>query len=342
MLDIWQDLNAWNRQGFRIAIATVITTWGSSPRVVGSSMGVNHTGVMTGSISGGCVEGAVVEECVKAIQSGSPKLLHYGVGDDLAWEFGLGCGGNIEIFVRLLAGEIALALQKAVEEKLALALVTVIKGQDALLGKELAVFQDGEVIGSAANEVDRALIVTAKELLISGQPSRVEVKPGLEVFVNIILPAPTLVIVGGVHIAVALVKIAKAIGYRTVIVDPRRQFGSQARFPEVDLLLHDWPDDAFDKIELNRSTAVAMLTHDPKIDDPGLLKALPSSAFYIGALGSSKTQTSRRERLLAAGLDEKYLAKLYGPIGLDLGGRSPEEIALSIMAEVVLARYRPK
>ena len=154
-----------------------------------------------------------------------------------------------------------------------------------------------------------------------------------------LLPPPTLVIVGGVHIAIALVKIAKILGYRTVVVDPRRWFGSDSRFPDVDSLMHMWPDKALAQIGLTRSTAVALLTHDRKLDDPGLRVALPSPAFYVGALGSHRTQAKRRQRLLEEGLSEADVDRLKGPIGLDIGAQTPEEIALAIMGEVVAA-YR--
>jgi xanthine dehydrogenase accessory factor len=177
----------------------------------------------------------------------------------------------------------------------------------------------------------------ALEALHAGRSERVEI-PGGEVFCEVYLPAPTLVMVGGVHIAIALAAQAKTLGYRTIVVDPRRAFGSQERFPHVDQLIQAWPDEALAQIELNENTAVAMLTHDPKLDDPALLAALPSPAFYVGALGSRKTQDARRERLLAAGVDPALLSRLHGPIGLDIGAQTPEEIALSILAEVVAAR----
>ncbi len=160
----------------------------------------------------------------------------------------------------------------------------------------------------------------------------------LEVFVEVLEPSPTLVIVGGVHIAVALTRIAKTLGYHTIVVDPRKSFGSPERFPHVDRLIQSWPQEAFAQINLNNKTAVAMLTHDPKIDDPALQIVLDSDAFYVGALGSQKTQSKRRQRLLDAGLTAGQLDRLHGPIGLDIGADSPEEIALAVMAEIVAAK----
>jgi xanthine dehydrogenase accessory factor len=184
-------------------------------------------------------------------------------------------------------------------------------------------------------------VAAAREVLAAGQPKQVSLPHAnteVELFVDVLLPSPTLIAVGGVHIAIALAALARTLGYRTIIVDPRRTFGSEPRFPHVDQLIQEWPDDALKQIGLTRSTAVAMLTHDPKLDDPGLLMALPSPAFYVGALGSSKTQAKRRQRLLEAGLTEAQLARLHGPIGLDIGAQTPEEIALAVMAQIVAAR----
>jgi xanthine dehydrogenase accessory factor len=164
----------------------------------------------------------------------------------------------------------------------------------------------------------------------------------VEVFVEVILPPPTLIAVGGVHITVALMALAKTLGYRTVVIDPRSAFGNQERFPNVDQLIQQWPQEAFEQIPITRSTAIAMLTHDPKLDDPALKIALSSPAFYVGALGSKTTQAKRRQRLLDEGLTESQLDRLHGPIGLRIGAGTPEEIGLSIMAEIVAARNRVK
>jgi xanthine dehydrogenase accessory factor len=181
-------------------------------------------------------------------------------------------------------------------------------------------------------------LAAARYALAHGQPQRLTLPDGIELFVNVLLPPPTLVIIGGVHIALALVTLAKTVGYRAVVVDPRAAFGNAHRFPHADQLLTLWPDEAFGQLPLTRTTAVAALTHDPKLDDPALQIALPSPAFYVGALGSQSTQAQRRARLLEAGIPPEALARLHGPIGLNLKAKSPEEIALAIMAEVVAVR----
>ena len=340
MSEIYPEIKKWMASGQETALATVVQTWGSSPRAVGAKMAVNEQGELCGSVSGGCVEGAVVDACLTTLEERTPDLLHFGVADETAWEVGLACGGKIDVFVQLVSETMLEGFRRAVEEKQGLVIAAVITGPAAILGQHLLLLEDGHRKGNIDHGESAEILSAAEDALKSGKCQRIDLDEGIEVFVDVMLPPPILVIVGGVHIAVALVKIAKAVGYQTIIVDPRRQFGSQERFPGVDQLIQEWPDQALDDIGLNNGTAVAVLTHDPKIDDPGLIKALPSDAFYVGALGSQKTQASRRERLLASGISPDDLARLRGPIGLDLGGRSPEEIALAIMAEIIQVRYQ--
>jgi len=197
---------------------------------------------------------------------------------------------------------------------------------------------DRDVTGTISNELDEQVLQLARETLSNGTSQRRMLNESIEIFIEVILPPPTLIAVGGVHITIALMALAKTLGYRTVVIDPRSAFGSEARFPHVDQLIQLWPDEAFQQVPPNRSTAIAMLTHDPKLDDPALKIALPSSAFYVGALGSKTTQAKRRQRLLDDGLTEAQLNRLHGPIGLEIGAGTPEEIAMSIMAEIVSAR----
>jgi xanthine dehydrogenase accessory factor len=214
----------------------------------------------------------------------------------------------------------------------------VVRGAEEIVGREILVREDGNVTGSFHDELDQRALDVARETLAQGESRRVMLAEDVEAFMEVILPPPTLIAVGGVHITIALMALAKTLGYRTVVVDPRSAFGSQERFPHVDELIRSWPDEAFRQIPLTRSTAIAMLTHDPKLDDPALKIALPSPAFYVGALGSKTTQSKRRQRLLEDGLTEEQLNRLHGPIGLEIGAGTPEEIAISIMAEIVAAR----
>ena len=336
--DILPDIDTWRAENKSIALATVIQTWGSSPRRAGAKMALTPDGNITGSVSGGCVEGAVFDTGIAVLKSNRPQLLHFGVADETAWEVGLACGGSIDIFVQPLDADIFSPLRSLLLDEKSAVLVTVIGGSDEILGREMLVREDGTVAGTIKEEVNEQVKDLAREALAQGASRRAMLNDDVEVFVEVISPPPTLVAVGGVHITIALMALAKTLGYRTVVVDPRSSFGNETRFPHVDQLIQSWPQEAFQQIPINRSTAVAMLTHDPKLDDPALKIALPSAAFYVGALGSKTTQAKRRQRLLEEGLTREQLDRLHGPIGLDIGAGTPEEIAISIMAEIVAAR----
>jgi xanthine dehydrogenase accessory factor len=339
MRDILPDIDNWRADEKQpIALATVIQTWGSSPRRAGAKMAMTPDGRITGSVSGGCVEGAVFDTGVEVLKSNTPQLLHFGVADETAWEVGLACGGSIDIFVKPLDQEFFKSLRSLLVEERPAAVLTVVRAPNELLGREMLIKEDGNVIGSIDKNLNEQAVSLAKEILRQGSSRRANLNEDVEVFIEVVLPPPTLIAVGGVHITIALVSLAKTLGYRTVVVDPRSAFGSQERFPYVDQLIQSWPEEAFQQIPLTRSTAIAMLTHDPKLDDPALKIALPSPAFYIGALGSKTTQAKRRQRLLEEGVTEVQLDRLHGPIGLKIGAETPEEIAMSIMAEIVAAR----
>jgi xanthine dehydrogenase accessory factor len=284
-----------------------------------------------------------VEASLEVLHTRIPRLLHFGVADETAWEVGLACGGMIDVFVNRLDMAWYSPLTGAIHEEKTIAAITIIKAEVEQLGRTILLFEDGTHHGSLGDGFDEVALVSAGEVITSGRSARqtiVSTQTGqeIDIFIDVILPSPRLVIVGGVHISIALAELARVMGFSTIIVDPRRSFGSTARFPNVDRLIQEWPDQALSDIGLNRSTAVAILTHDPKLDDPALMVALPSQAFYVGALGSQKTQITRRQRLLEAGLSESQLDRLHGPIGLDIKASSPDEIALSIMAEIVATR----
>lgn len=331
MRDIFADVDRWRSRNEPVALATVVQTWGSAPRGLGSKMAMALDNQITGSVSGGCVEGAVYDTGAGVLESGQPQLLHFGVADDTAWEVGLACGGMIDVFVEPLDPALHEFWRQVIAEDRSAVIATVIKGQG--LGRKVMIRDDGQISGGE----DGALAEAARTALAEGQSKRRTIAER-EIFVEVIQPAPQLIIVGGVHIAIALTAIAKSLGYRTVVVDPRRAFGSEARFPHADQLISAWPDEALAQVKLTAGTAVAMLTHDPKLDDPALKIVLPGPAFYVGALGSQKTQALRRERLLAEGLTEAQINRIRGPIGIEIGGRTPEEIALSVMAEIVAVR----
>ncbi|MGQ0601990.1 MAG: XdhC family protein [Anaerolineales bacterium] len=338
------DIDKWIERNEPVALATVVQTWGSSPRAAGAKMAVTPGGGMTGSVSGGCVEGATFEEGVAALKTNRAKLVHFGVADETAWEVGLACGGSIDVFVQPLDRVLYATVRELLQAEKAFAVATLVKVAQSAgdeVGRGFVLDDAGAIVARSSKHSDapvtEAETVAAREALAAGQSTRAALPSG-DWFIEVVWPSPTLIVVGGVHTTIALTALAKTMGYRTVVVDPRKAFGSEDRFPHVDTLVQEWPDDALKGVGISRATAIAMLTHDPKLDDPGLEVALRSNAFYIGALGSKNTQEKRRTRLREAGLTDEQLARLRGPIGLDLGGRTPEEVALAIMAEIVAAR----
>ncbi len=340
MRDVMDTIEQWQGAGQPVALATVVQTWGSSPRQAGAKMALTPAGQMTGSVSGGCVEGAVYDEGVAALKSGAARLLHFGVADETAWEVGLACGGSIDVFVQPLPRDFFEAERAALQDNVPFAVVTVVKGPAELMGKAALAGEAGLRWGTISPALDEPAAELARDALAKGASRRARLTEDVQVFVEAVLPPPTLIVVGGVHITIALVALAKTLGYTTIVIDPRKYFGSEARFPHVDKLVQAWPDEALADIPLTRGTAVAMLTHDPKLDDPALKLALPSPAFYVGALGSRNTQAKRRQRLLDDGLRPADLDRLKGPIGLELNASTPEEIALSIMAQIVAERNK--
>jgi len=339
MREIFSAIDRWSSDNNVLALATVINTWGSSPRGISAKMLVNAEGEMAGSVSGGCVEGAVVEVAMEVIQTGIPQRLHFGVSDETAWEVGLACGGEIEVFVRLLDNNVFEALKSGWERGEPSVLCVVIKGTEDYLGHEILYHSRGRIAGNISYSHLEVIDSLAMDALNRGTSSKmmVTLMNGVEdeIFIDVIPSPPVFIIIGGVHIAIPLVAFANTLGFQTIVIDPRRKFGSPDRFKHAAQVINGWPQKVLTELNLSPSTAVAVLSHDPKIDDPALETVLSSSAFYVGALGSKKTQSARRERLLASGLTEIQVNRIKGPIGLDLGARSPEEIALAIMADII-------
>ncbi|HEY9038054.1 MAG TPA: XdhC family protein [Roseovarius sp.] len=308
--DIPKVALGWHQSGQGAALATVVQTWGSAPRRVGAMLAVSSGGDMAGSVSGGCVEGAVVAEALEAIADGAPRMLEYGVSDGDAFAVGLACGGTIRVLVQpigpALPEDVLKALVAARAARRPAALVTV-PGATPVL--EMSGHEDRFRMDRSGFEEDG------------------------ETFVAIHNPPLRLIVVGAVHIAQALVPMARITGYDPVIIDPRAAFASDARFPG-ETLLDDWPDDAVRALGLDARTALVLLTHDPKLDDPALTEALRSDVFYIGALGSTRTHAKRLDRMREAGFSDAELARIHGPIGLDIGAAGPAEIALSILAQM--------
>jgi len=316
---------AWIRAGGRAALATVIETWGSAPRRVGAQMAVSSEGAMEGSVSGGCVEGAVVLEALEALEQGAPKLLEYGVSDGDAFAVGLACGGTIRVLVEPVgAGGMPLQMLEALVA--ARAARTPVAYAVALDGSHRALLEEGH---AERFRMDRSGLEEGLGLEEDGQT-----------FVAIHNPPLRLVVVGAVHIAQALVPMARIAGFDPVVIDPREAFGAPARFPDAQVI-NDWPDAALQAAGVDSRTALVLLTHDPKLDDPALHIGLRSGAFYIGALGSKRTHAARLERLADAGFTADDLARINGPIGLDIGAAGPEEIAVSVLAQMIQSLRKP-
>ncbi len=322
-------LGQWKAGGKPAALATVISTWGSSPRPEGSHLAVDGEGHFLGSVSGGCIEGAVIESARDVMAGAAPRLLEFGVSDEQAWEVGLACGGRVQVYVESGAlDELAARIVAAGRQRRALVVVT--RLADAARCLVTAEGVEGGLVPADA------VLAEAQERLVSGRSGRLEADP--ELFARAYVPAPRLLIVGAVHIAQALAGMAATAGFEVVVIDPRGAFASPARFPGIQLC-DEWPDEALQRLGLDSATALVALSHDPKLDDPALQLALPSELFYIGALGSRRTHEKRVQRLTEAGLGS-YLGRIHSPIGLDLGGRAPAEIAVAILAEIIRVRYK--
>jgi xanthine dehydrogenase accessory factor len=295
-------------------------------------------GMIAGSVSGGCVESATASEIESAIRRGSPRLVEFGVTDERAWEVGLACGGTIKVFVEpSVRPEVLQAARGPGGEVVA----SVIAGPG--VGTSVRISEQGGSSGGLPAGLDSDALLQAATAALRKETSvtrEFESDDGkVTVFLEVFPRPPRLVIFGGVQIAVALVPLARALGYRTIVADGRQAFLGRDRFPQADELLLAWPEEAFERIGLDSSCYVCVLSHDPKFDEPALQIALRSPAAYVGAIGSRKTQAARRERLREAGLSAEQVARLHGPIGLDLGGRQPAETALAILAEVTAVRY---
>jgi xanthine dehydrogenase accessory factor len=329
--DVLPELTKWSERGDRIALATVISVKRSAPRPPGAKMAVNEHGEIAGGVSGGCVEGAVAAIADQVLRGEEPELLHFGIADSDAWDVGLPCGGEIDVWVQEYTPgrfeELAREGGRAAE-------VTVLQG--ARPGAKLLVEADGARSGSlGAPELDDEGARAAMELLWAESSERRDA-----LFIDVVAPAPRLILFGAVDIAASLCRLARAAGWRPYVVDPRARFATPERFPDATEVIAAWPEEAFARLGgIDPATSIAVLTHDPKLDDAALLIALRSPARFVGAMGSRRAQETRRERLLAAGINDDELARLAAPLGLDLGAISSDETALSILAEVVAARH---
>ncbi|MCZ7415912.1 XdhC family protein [Streptomyces sp. WMMC897] len=369
MLDIADELNRWCEQGRDFAVATVVATHGSSPRQPGAAMAVDGGGTVIGSVSGGCVEGAVYELCQTALTTGESVVERFGYSDEDAFAVGLTCGGVIDILVtpiraatgRAAGGMDEPAVRPAVAPALAAAargdaaaVVRVVAGPAGLLGRLLYVRPDGTHAGALNRPADvteptaleRSAVAEALGHLAIGRTATVEIGEDgsrcgepVTLLVESSVPPPRMLVFGAIDFASALVRIGKFLGHHVTLCDARPVFATARRFPEADEIVVDWPHRYLDTQRLDGRAVLCVLTHDAKFDVPLLERALRLPVAYVGAMGSRRTHESRLAKLRDVGLGEEELARLRSPIGLDLGGRTPEETALSIAAEIVAARH---
>ncbi|MFI9077273.1 XdhC family protein [Streptomyces sioyaensis] len=382
MLDIADELHRWVEQGRDVAVATVVATHGSAPRQPGAALAVDSAGTAIGSVSGGCVEGAVYELCQEALRTGQPVLERFGYSDEDAFAVGLTCGGIIDILVEPIrataarpagdgtaarepadrtAGTLAAGLAAAAAGEAA-ALARVVQGPDGYLGRALLVRPDGSHTGTLGGHpaLDRTALAEARALLDAGRTTTVAIGTGgadaapqgddgaqpagsrcggtIELLVESSVPAPRMIVFGAIDFAAALVKVGKFLNFHVTVCDARPVFATRSRFPDADEIVVDWPHRYLDSQDLDARTVLCVLTHDAKFDVPLLERALRLPVAYVGAMGSRRTHLDRQRRLREIGLTELELNRLRSPIGLDLGARTPEETALSIVAEIVANR----
>ena len=308
--DILTPTSLWLKQKRKIALATVISTWGSSPRPVGGQMAIDEKGEIIGSVSGGGIEGAVISEGINSIKDGKSRIKDYGISNDMAWEVGLACGGELKVLIQPLN----------LEDEIVYYIVNSIKKREVVK------------IRIDCSNGNRIVDNTIDNQISHFDKSKNE-------FIHIIDPKPRLFIIGAVHIAQALVSLANVADYEIILIDPRDHFATKSRFPNCKII-NEWPDEALSKFNLDKSSHLVTLTHDPKIDDLALIFCMQKNFGYIGSLGSKKTHNKRCERLLDKGFNESELSKIHAPIGLDIKAKTPAEIATSILAEII--NYRRK
>ncbi|WP_369375438.1 XdhC family protein [Streptomyces sp. cg36] len=352
MLDIAEELNRWVEQGRAFAVATVVAVGGSAPRQPGAALAVDDEGTAIGSVSGGCVEGAVYELCQQALADGEPVLERFGYSDEDAFAVGLTCGGIIDILVTPVpvdspSREVFAGALRAAAKDGAAALARITEGPAELVGRPLLVHPDGTYEGALGGhpELDRTVAGEAGAMLDAGRTGTLTLgadgrlcgRP-ITVLVESSVPPPRMIVFGAIDFASALVRVGKFLGYRVTVCDARPVFATATRFPEADEIVVEWPHRYLASTQVDSRTVLCVLTHDAKFDVPLLELALRLPVAYVGAMGSRRTHEDRNARLRETGVSELELARLRSPIGLDLGARTPEETALSIAAEIVANR----
>jgi len=337
----------WLEEGRRVIAATLIETLGSAPLDTGAEMLVDDTGRIEGSVTGGCVEAALVEQAIQVLSGGRPRVATYGISDAQAMDVGLTCGGTVSLLVHEIteaASDALIAVRDAVNDGRPAALATLVDGVGA--GAKLAVVDD-DVIGSLGGPdlLTRSVVGDARGFLDQGRSALRRYSAqgevlgnGLRVHIQVFAASPRMLIFGAIDFSAALARLAVEVGYKVTICDARPAFAQSPRFSSHAELVVDWPDRHLAGQTLGPRDAVLVFTHDPKFDEPALITGLSSGAGYVGALGSRRTHADRLERLRAAGLDHEQLGRIHSPCGLDIGARTPSETAVSVIAEILAMR----
>jgi xanthine dehydrogenase accessory factor len=347
------DLVGWWQAGQTVGMGTVVGTWRSAPRPAGASMLVGPDGTAVGSVSGGCVEGAVYEEAKDSVETGEVSLQRYGVSDDDAFAVGLTCGGIMHVFVESVSRESFPELgeiKESVDRHEPVAVVTCVKGPEDRLGRRMVLWPDRASGSFGLQRMDDAVTADARGMLAAGRTGMLHFGhdgerrgDDLELFVNSFAPAARMVVFGAIDFAAAVARVGSFLGYRVTVCDARPVFATPKRFPDADEVIVDWPhrylQAEVDAGNIDERTVLCVLTHDPKFDVPLLEVALRLPVAYVGAMGSRRTHDERLARLLEAGLSKEEVERLSSPIGLDLGARTPEETAVSIAAEIIAGRW---
>ncbi len=346
MREISEEIKKWSEQNKTMAVATVVKANGSPMRPLGSKMAVTNQQQIAGSVTGGCIEGAVYDEAQQVIRSGKPKIVRYGVASDQTpWEIGLSCGSSLDVLIEPLESTVwrqsLPIIQEFLEQNALLTVVTLLSGEN--MGAKLLIHGEDETTGSlGSSDLDQAALEAAKKQLISMDSTNIILPLAdreEEIFIDILIPPARLVIVGAVHIAIPMVKLAKTLGMHTIVLDPRKTYANRERFPDADKIIIEWPADALEKLKPDQGTYVAVVSHDEKLDNPALAVALKSQAKYVGVLGNRRNIPKRLDILREMGVNEEQLKHLHAPIGLNLGAVQPEEIALSVIAQIVAVRH---
>ena len=332
MFEIRSEILPWVQSNKKFALATVIHTWGSSPRPIGSAMAISEDLEMIGSVSGGCVEGAVVKKAKEVLESGQPQHLSFGVADEDAWAVGLSCGGKMQVllepFIAYTQNEVWQALHTALDNNQGCVLISKINNESH---EHLLVFPDGKTIGNAPVALAEAGLKAYKE-----RNHQIAEHDGAAYFVQVFPRKSQMIIIGAAHITVDLVNFANQFGFETVVIDPRGIFANKTQFSSPpEQLIADWPAEVMGQFTFDPYTYAVILSHDPKIDDQALHHLLRSEVAYIGALGSKRTHAKRIARLEKAGYTPEEIDRIHGPIGVNINAKTPKEIALSIIAEII-------